>query len=297
MKVLICGSTGMIGTHLVNYLDSLGYEVFRLSRSKKQNPNSIYWIPSERYIKEINQLEDIDIFINLSGENIVGRWTDKKKRLIRSSRLDTTNFLVDLMGKLKNPPKCFISASAIGYYGDRGNKELFEESENGSGFLEDLCAEWEQSANRAKAFGTRVVNLRIGVVLSKNGGALKQMLPVFKAGLGGVVGKGTQYWSWISIEDISRIIDYAIKSPEIKGPLNAVSPNPATCRQFVKTLAGVLNRPAFIPVPSIVVKLVFGEMGEHALLASTRVIPKKLLDSGYSFYHSQLDIALSDIIH
>lgn len=296
MKVLICGSTGLIGTHLTDFLSQNGHDVYRLVRTKDESPNSIHWIPSERYIDNIEYLNGFDLFINLSGENIVGRWTEKKKELIRSSRIETTSFLVDLMGKLKNPPECFISASAIGYYGDNGSKELTEQSESGEGFLEDLSVEWENTANRAFDLGVRVINLRIGVVLSKDGGALAQMLPVFRLGLGGVVGSGRQYWSWISIEDISRIIEYSANKKSIKGPINAVSPNPATCREFTKTLAGVLQRPAVIPVPSFLVKLVFGEMGEHALLASANVKPEKLLDSGYSFHHPELETALKELI-
>lgn len=295
MRILICGSTGLIGTHLNNYLLSKDFDVFKLVRSKEEHQNTIFWIPSERSIENVESLENFDAVINLSGENIVGRWTDEKKKRIRSSRVDTTKYLVYLFGKLKNPPKLFISASAIGFYGDRENMKLTEKSNPGNGFLEDVCIEWEEAANGAKEFGIRVANLRIGVVLSKNGGALAKMLPIFKIGLGGVVGSGSQYWSWISIEDVSRIVEFIINN-NIEGPVNSVSPNPVTCKQFTKVLSEVLNRPAVIPVPSIIIKLAFGEMGEHAVLASTRVVPKKLLDSGYSFHDPDLKVALKNII-
>ncbi len=296
MKILISGASGLIGSHVSKYLSSKDFTVWSLVRSKTENNNTIFWAPSKESIESIDILEGFDVVINLSGENIVGRWTDRKKKLIRSSRVDTTNYLVDLFGKLKNPPKLFISASAIGYYGDRGDTKLTEESDPGSGFLEDVSIEWENAANKAKELGVRVVNLRIGVVLSKDGGALAKMLPLFKFGLGGVVGSGDQYWSWISIDDLSLMVEFIINNEEIKGPVNAVSPNPVNCKEFTKTFSKVLNRPAIIPVPSKVIKLVFGEMGEHAVLASTRVIPKKLLNSGYNFHDPTLEIALKNIL-
>lgn len=296
MRILISGSSGLIGTHVDKYLSSKGFAVSSLVRSKSDDKNSIFWTPSKEYIENIEDIENFDVMINLSGENIVGRWTDEKKRLIRESRVNTTNYLVDLFGKLKNPPALFISASAIGYYGNRGDTKLTEQSDPGNGFLEDISSDWEDAANAASKHGIRVVNLRIGVVLSKDGGALAKMLPVFRLGLGGIVGSGQQYWSWVSIEDMSRIMEFIINNNEISGPVNAVSPNPVTCREFTKTLSRVINRPAVIPVPSFIVKLAFGEMGEHAVLASTRVIPKKLLDSGYSFYNPNLESALKSTI-
>lgn len=296
MRILISGSSGLIGTHLDKYLSSKGFTVSGLVRSKTDDKNAIFWTPSKEYIESLESLENFDAVINLSGENIIGRWTEEKKIRIKNSRVNTTNFLVDLFSKLKKPPKLFISASAIGYYGDRGDKELTEQSDSGNGFLEDVSIEWENAANAASKLGIRVVNLRIGVVLSKDGGALAKMLPVFKFGLGGVVGSGNQYWSWVSINDIKRITEFIINNANISGPVNAVSPNPVTCREFTKTLSGVLNRPAALPVPSFFVRLVFGEMGEHALLASTRVVPKKLLDSGYSFYNPDLESTLNNII-
>lgn len=296
MKVIIAGSTGLIGKHISDYLSSKGFEITRLVRGESVHQNKIFWTPSDNYINSIETIENFDLAINLSGENIVGRWTETKKELIKSSRVDTTKFLVDIFRKLKNPPKLFISASAIGYYGDKGNKELTEYSDAGSGFLENVCIEWEDAANRAKELGVRVINLRIGVVLSKDGGALSKMLPIFRLGLGGVAGNGNQYWSWISIHDIERIVEFIIENEQINGPINAVSPNPVTCAQFTKIFSNVLNRPAFLPIPEKIVRLVFGEMGEHAVLASTKVIPKKLLDSGYNFYHSDLKSALISIL-
>nr|NIP29159.1 TIGR01777 family protein [Candidatus Dadabacteria bacterium]NIQ15068.1 TIGR01777 family protein [Candidatus Dadabacteria bacterium] len=230
------------------------------------------------------------------GENIVGRWTENKKQIIRDSRVESTKILVKRFSELKKPPKCFICASAIGYYGNKGSEELDENSGPDTGFLPEICIDWEKEANKSNDLGIRVVNLRIGVVLSSNGGALGKMLTPFKLGLGGMVGDGKQYWSWVSIDDMSRIIKFAAENNNISGPLNAVSPNPVTNKEFTTILASVLKRPAILNVPSFFIKLIFGEMGKHGILSSTRVLPKKLLDNGYNFQHSNLKLALIDIL-
>lgn len=296
MKFLVSGASGLVGSHLLKSLQDEGHEVLRLVRSGDSNSQRIKWDPNQNVIENSELMEGLDVVVHLSGENVVGLWTENKRKRIRESRINSTKLLVETFYKLKNPPKCFVCASAIGIYGDRGNEELTENSSPEKGFLSDICVDWEAEANKAAESGVRVVNLRIGVVLSKKGGALKMMLTPYKFGLGGVVGGGKQYWSWVSIEDISRIIKFVAVNEELSGAVNTVSPSPVTNKEFSDTLASVLERPAFLPVPSFIIKLLFGEFGEHALLASTRVIPKKLLDSGFEFKHKELNAALTEII-
>lgn len=296
MKILVSGSTGTLGTHLLNTIPSDSFEVWRLVRSRAEGGNLIFWDPEGGRVDDPDLLEGFDAVVNLSGENIVGRWTEKKKNSIRRSRILTTRYLVNLFSGLKNPPKTFICASAIGYYGDRGEERLTERSVAGSGFFPDVCREWENEANKASDLGLRVINLRTGVVLSLRGGMLSFLLLPFKVGLGGVVGSGQQYLSWISIEDVSRIIVYLLESEEISGPVNAVSPNPVTNRQFVTTLARILRRPAWLAVPAFAIRLFFGEMASCTMLAGSMVFPEKLLCSGYEFLHEDLSSALEDIV-
>lgn len=296
MKILVSGSTGILGTHFLNVISSDSFEVWRLVRSRAEGENLIFWDPEGGRVDNPDLLEGFDAVVNFSGENIVGRWTEKKKNSIRRSRILSTRCLVSLFSGLKNPPKTFICASAVGYYGDRGKERLTERSVIGSGFFPDVCREWESEANKASDFGLRVVNLRIGVVLSSKGGMLSSLLLPFKMGFGGVVGSGQQYLSWISIEDISRIIVYLLESEEIRGPVNAVSPNPVTNRQFVTTLARILRRPAWLAVPAFALRFFFGEMASCTVLASSMVFPEKLLCSGYDFLHEDLGSALEDIV-
>ncbi len=296
MKILISGSSGTVGTHLIEFMSSNSFEIWRLVRSKAAGENRIFWDPDNRRIDDPSLLENFDAAIHLSGENIVGRWTQKKKDLIRKSRLDSTRYLTDLFLKLKNPPKTFICASAIGYYGNRGEEKLTERSSPGSGFLPDLSREWEHEAKRVSEAGIRVVNLRIGIVLSVKGGMLGSMLPPFKMGLGGIIGKGTQYVSWVSIEDVSRIIVYLLKNGTISGPVNIVSPAPVTNREFTEVLSSVLKKPAWFSIPEFAVRLFFGEMGNSTMLSGSRVFPEKLLSGGYEFTHVDLSSALEYLI-
>ena len=296
MKVLVSGSSGTVGTHLCAHLRSRSFEVWRLVRSRTEGENRIFWDPDGRGVDDPDTLEGFDAVVCLSGENIVGRWTEKKKKLITDSRINTARRLVDAFSGLQKPPAVFVCASAVGYYGDRGGEELTEDSAAGSGFFPDLCARWEREANRASDFGTRVVNLRIGIVLSPEGGMLGSLLPLFRMGLGGVVGDGGQYLSWISIEDLSRMVVHLLERGETSGPVNAVAADPVTNREFTAALASVLGRPAFFPVPAFAVRILFGEMGRSTVLASARVFPKKLLSGGYEFFHAELSGALSDVI-
>ena len=296
MKILVSGSTGTVGTHLLDSVSSDSFEVWRLVRSRAEGGNLIFWDPEGGHVDDPSLLEGFDAAVHLSGENIVCRWTEKKKSSIRRSRVDSTRYLVSLFSGLQNPPKTFICASAVGYYGDRAEERLTERSAPGSGFLPDVCCEWEDEANRASDLGVRVINLRIGVVLSPQGGILGSLLPIFKLGLGGVVGSGGQYLSWISIEDLSRIIIYLLEHGEVDGPVNAVSPNPVTNRQFTAALASVLGRPAWFSTPAFAVRLFFGDMGRSTMLAGSMVFPEKLLSSSYEFLHEDLDRALEDVV-
>lgn len=296
MKILVSGSSGTVGTHLLRVLSSDSSDIWRLVRSRTEGENLIFWDPAGGRVDDPSLLEGFDAVVHLSGENIVCRWTEKKKNSIRQSRILSTRYLVSLFSGLQDPPKTFICASAVGYYGDRGEERLTERSEVGSGFLPDTCLEWENEANRASDLGARVINLRMGVVLSPEGGMLSSLLLPFKMGLGGVIGSGDQYLSWISIEDLSRIIVYLLGREDVRGPVNAVSPNPVTNREFTTALATVLRRPAWFAIPAFAVRLFFGEMGRNTMLAGSMVFPEKLLSSGYEFLHKDLGPTLEDVV-
>lgn len=239
------------------------------------------------------RLESIDAVVHLAGESIAGgRWNDTMKRKIRNSRVIGTRSLVKSIAAVEKRPKVLVCASAIGFYGDRGAQEMSEASEAGTGFLPDVCKEWEAEANAAKDLGLRVVNVRIGVVMSPKGGALAKMLLPFKLGAGGIVGSGKQYWSWVGLHDLTRIIAHCINDDSMEGPVNAVSPEPLTNKEFTKVVGSVLHRPTIFPLPAFMAKIVLGEMAEALLLASTRVIPGKLQKSGFKFDHSDLQSCL-----
>ncbi|MDP4229495.1 MAG: TIGR01777 family oxidoreductase [Bacteroidota bacterium] len=293
MKILISGATGFIGSKLVSRLRSSGHTVTLLVRSTSDV--GLLWDPY-RHEVDLRRMEGYDVFVNLSGESINGRWTNDKKKKIADSRIYPTRFLSECIGKLKNPPKSFVCASAIGYYGNRGDEELTENSGPGSGFLADVCKAWESETRMIESKGIRVVNVRTGLVLSPEGGALQKLLLPFKLGVGGVVGSGRQWWSWIDLNDLLRIYQYAIENDNVKGPVNAVAPNTVTNRTFVKTLARVLRRPALFPLPSFIVKIIFGEMGEELLLFGQRVLPARLNESGFEFEHKELEPALRSML-
>ncbi len=287
----------MVGRNLINFLSPNSFSVFRLVRSyREKSPDIILWDPLKNQISDLSLLEDLNAVVHLSGESLIGRWSARKKNRMRQSRVLSTRFLVDIFSKLKKPPKTFICASAIGYYGDRGEEELTEFSSIGTGFLSELCREWESAAQRASDLGIRVVNLRIGIVLSHKGGMLGSLLPIFRKGLGGVVGSGGQYISWVSIDDLCRMIVYLVQNEGLSGHINAVAPTPVTNMEFTKTLATVLGRPSWFSVPSFAIKAFFGEMGYWTMLASTRVLPQRLQSSGYEFMHEDLRHALEEIV-
>ncbi len=301
MKVALTGSRGLIGTALAERMIASGFEVIRVTRDKTDKKNPV-WNPESGSMDEKSRekLEGLHAFIHLAGENIAsGRWTKDKKIEIEQSRVQATSNLVEALGTLKAPPAHFLSASAIGYYGNRGEETLTERSSIAKlDFLSGVCKEWEKSANSIKEVlpEIRVVNLRFGVVLSKKGGALNKMLPPFQMGLGGPIGNGRQYMSWIDIEDTAGAIIHCLNRTELNGPVNIVSPNPVTNAEFTKVLSDVIKKPAFLPMPDFAAKMVFGQMAEELLLASTKVRPVKLEETGFRYEFPTLHNSLMHLL-
>lgn len=293
MKVLIAGASGFIGTRLTAFLQQHETEVFRLVRKKElQSPFESYWDP-ERGVLETRQLEGVDAVINLSGESIRGlHWSEAKKKRLLASRVAATELLCRTAALCSTRPKRIFSASAVGYYGHRGAEVVDETAPAGRGFMADLCVQWESATNVAKAANIPVVLLRTGIVLSPHGGALQTMLLPFRLGLGGKLGSGSQYMSWIALDDFLHLVLYLLAHPNIAGPVNLTAPNPVTNATFTQILGEVLHRPTFCAVPETVVRWVFGEMGEELLLSSIRVYPQKSMDAGYSFLYPNLLQAL-----
>lgn len=296
MKILVSGATGLVGQELIPLLTTGGHEVFRLVRRNPTEANDIPWDPHKGEIHKA-RLEGLDGVVHLAGENIAGaRWNAVVKQRIRESRTVPTRLLCETLASLERKPKVLVCASAIGYYGDRGTEILSEQSPAGGGFLAEVCREWEAACEPARQAGIRVVNLRIGVVLTPKGGALAKMLFPFKMGGGGVVGSGRQYWSWIAIDDVIGSIQHCLTHNEIYGPVNATAPNPATNYEFTKTLGAVLHRPTIFPLPGFVAKLALGEMAQDLLLASTRVMPNQLQATGYQFRCPTLESTLRHVL-
>ncbi len=291
VKLLISGASGLIGKALVKSLIQEGHHVFTLNRHSNQT--TPYWDIDKKIIALGNNTQ-YDGIIHLAGENIAqGRWSTDKKDRILQSRVKSTTLLAEYFSKTAHRPQVFISGSAIGIYGNRGDEVLNEKSSYGTGFLSDVCKQWEQTTQVATQAGIRVVNIRLGMVLSRNGGALGKMILPFKMGLGGVIGSGKQYISWITVNDVVGIIHHILNNEEIKGPINLVSPEPATNYQFTKKLGDALHRPSVLPFPAFMAKLLFGEMADSLLLTSTKVYPEKLLQSGYRFEDETLDSAFA----
>lgn len=296
MKILITGSTGLIGEALQRSLAEKGHEMLLASRKPATDEKHIQW-SVENGFADPERLEGIDAVVHLAGESVSGlRWTDDKKKAIRDSRVLGTRNIVNAISKLKRRPKTFIASSAIGFYGERGDEEMTESSASGDTFLSDVSREWEAESRRAEDAGIRTVLLRTGVVLSKDGGALATMLTPFNLGVGGVVGSGKQWMSWISLEDQVAIIVFAIENENLRGAVNAVAPHPVTNETFTKTLGEVLYRPTFLPLPTFAVSMIFGEMGDALLLASTKVLPKRLLDAGFNFKYPNLKPAIEHAV-
>ncbi len=296
MRIAVTGSSGLVGSAVRDRLRSEPVEVVRVVRSSGTADDAIRWDPLTG-ATDLSEWEGVEAVIHLAGENIAtGRWTAAKKRRIRESRVRGTQNLCRILTQLERPPATLVCASAIGYYGDRGDEELDESSEPGRGFLAEVCREWEQASRPAEEAGIRVVRLRIGVVLAREGGALAAMLRPFRLGLGGRVGSGRQYWSWIALEDLAEIAWLAVGNSGLQGAVNAVAPHPVTNSRFTRTLAEVLRRPAFLPLPAFAVRSVMGEMGEELLLASTRVIPRRLLSLQFAYRYPELKDALGAIL-
>lgn len=297
-RILVSGASGPIGTALLPALKSGGAGISRLARPGAKYSSSdeqlIPWNPAQPLSPEA--ISGFDAVIHLAGESIVGRWTDAKKKEIRNSRVEGTLNLSQALAQAKQKPQVFVCSSAIGYYGDRGDEVLTEQSSPGAGFLPEVCIEWEAAAMPATAAGIRTVHIRTGVVLSPKGGALGKMVTPFKLGIGGEIGSGRQWMSWIDVEDMVAAILFMLQSDSLHGPVNMVAPHPVTNAEFTKTLARVLSRPAIFPVPAFAIKLGFGEMGETALLGSQRVSPVKLATSGYSFHFSDLESSLKHVL-
>ncbi len=297
MKIIVTGSTGLVGTQLVSFLEAESHIVSRLVRSENLGKGEIYWNPSKGVL-EASQLEGFDAVVHLAGESIAGgRWTPQKKARIRDSRVDGTQLLCDVLSSLEHPPSVLISASAMGYYGNRGTEILTEESEIGSGFLSEIGGLWEEATAPAQTKKIRVVNLRFGLILSLAGGAFAKLLFPFRLGLGGRIGNGEQYMSWIVLEDVLQIIAHALKTETLQGPVNVGTPHPVTNSEFTKILGRVLSRPTVFPLPAFIIRTILGEMGEDLLLSSTRMTPDRLLKTNYTFQYPTLEKAFRYLLH
>lgn len=295
MNILLTGASGLIGSALVESLHGRGHTLRCLQRKRDTTMQDGIWDQSPLTSSADNI--SFDAVIHLAGENVAaGRWSAARKKRILDSRINGTSELVGLLATLPASPKTFLCASAIGFYGSRQSELLTESSGTGSGFLAEVCRRWEAEANKAKQLGIRVVNLRFGMVLSPHGGALHKMLTPFKAGIGGPIGNGKQYMSWISIRDLVAAVDFVLNTPTLQGPVNVVSPKPLTNKDFTGCLATVLKRPAFLPTPPFALKLLFGEMADEMLLASSRVKPEKLLRAGFSFQDTDLATTLEHCV-
>jgi uncharacterized protein (TIGR01777 family) len=297
MKILVSGSHGLIGTALIKSLTKDSHEIVRLVRREHTfGSPDIEWSPNQGRL-DSEHLEGLDVVVHLAGENIAeGRWTSEKKRAILESRVKGTTLLSDALARLSRPPSLFLTASAIGYYGDRGDELLTEKSAPGNGFLPEVCIAWEQATRSAAEKGIRTVNTRFGIVLDEAGGALAKMLTPFRMGIGGRIGDGRQWMSWIALNDVVIVLKFLITVQSAAGPVNFVAPTPVTNAEFTKTLGRVLSRPTFFPVPAFAVRLAFGEMADALLLASTKVSPAALQDQGFVFNWPALEPALRHIL-
>ncbi len=297
-RLLITGGSGFIGSRLVPVLLDQGHDVTILTRNPDKT--ALHFNHAVTTIEQLNLLNDIDVFdvvINLAGQGITDkRWTPGIKKQLRESRIATTQKLISYLQVAKKKPECLISGSAIGYYGNQGDKLVDEQVSGDSSFSSKLCFDWELEAQQAEILGIRTCYLRTGIVLGKKGGALSKMLPAFKLGLGGPMGNGRQWMSWIHMDDLTGLILHTISNKDIKGAINATAPNPVTNKVFSSTLASVLKRPAFFPMSAFVLKVLLGQMAEELLLSGQRVIPKKILDAGYEFQYAELQSALSEVV-
>ena len=298
MKILVSGSTGLVGTSLVARLRAEHHEVVGLVRRVPANDDEavVAWDPSNGTI-EPGELEGFDAVIHLAGENIAARrWSTKQKARIRDSRVEGTSLLARTLAGLESPPATMICASAIGWYGDAGDEWQDESQPPGTGVLPDVCRDWEAAADPAREAGLRVVHARIGVVLAREGGALKAMLLPFRLGLGGRVGSGQQYWSWIALDDLVAALKHLVETDSLQGPVNLVAPAPATNREFTRTLGRVLGRPTIFPMPGVMARLLLGEMANELMLTGARIRSTLLAESGFDFRYPDLESALRHVL-
>ena len=296
MHVAVTGSRGLVGSALVSFLTTGDHRVTRLVRGAPVGPDEVAW-DSGRGMADLSRLDGVDAVVHLAGENIAaGRWTPARKAEIRRSRVEGTQRLCEALARLARPPRTVVSASAVGFYGDRVAEIVTEDSAPGTGFLPDVCREWEAATEPAFRAGIRVVNLRFGMVLTPAGGALRKMLLPFRLGAGGRVGNGQQFMSWIALDDAIGAIHHCLCEESVRGPVNVAAPGPVTNADFTHTLARVLRRPAVIPFPAFAARLLFGEMADALLLAGARVIPARLQASGYRFRFPDLESALRHLL-
>ena len=296
MRVLVSGSSGLIGSALTRALVGGSHTVVRLARDSASRDGSVLWDP-ERLTIDRAGLEGFDAVIHLAGEPILGRWTKEKKQRIRDSRVQGTRLLAETLATLARPPRVLVCASAEGYYGDRGDEILTEESSAGRGFFTDVCQAWKSAADPARQVGIRVACVRTGLVLARAGGLLKMLLLPFRLGLGGPIGRGRSYWSWIALDDLIAAYRFVIARDGLSGAVNAAAPNPVTNAEFAHMLGAVLRRPAVLPVPPVALRLVFGrEAAEQAMLSGARLAPARLLEAGFKFQYPELEPALRHVL-
>lgn len=291
MKIVVSGASGLIGSALVPALEADGHEVRRLVRREPRSASEIAWDPAAGTL-DGDAVAGVDAIVNLSGATIGRRWTDARKREILDSRVDTTGLLARTAAAVEPKPSVFVSASGAGVYGDRGDEILTEASEPGTGFLADVVRAWEAAADPAREAGIRVVNLRQGIALAKDGGALDRMLPPFKLGLGGRVGRGKQWWTWVGLDDVVAAYSFVLGG-DLSGPVNLSAPNPATNEQLTIALGKALGRPTFFSLPAFAARAAFGQMGEEMLLGGQRALPRQLLDAGFEFVAPTIDVGLA----
>lgn len=298
LRILITGTTGLVGSALSDFLKSMGHQVFSLIR-KKRTPSRVGDIVFNplNFQGDRSQLEGFDAVIHLAGESIQKRWTRKRKEKILKSREEMTRHLVKMLASLEKPPPIFLCASAVGFYGERGDVVLTEKDSKGKGFLAEVCQAWETASSFLNTSSVRVVHLRFGIILSSKGGALKKMLTPFKLGLGATLGNGAQFISWVAIDDVIGAIYHTLLNQELKGPVNVVSPQAVTNLEFTKTLASRLYKPYRFSISPTLSRLLIGEGAKELLFTSTRAYPQKLLDTGYTFRYPDLTSALSHLVY
>jgi uncharacterized protein (TIGR01777 family) len=295
MNVLVTGASGFIGTAVVSRLESGGHSVEALRRTATVTGPVPVWNPAAGEIN-LQSAEPFDAVVHLAGESIAQRWTAAARQRIRFSRADATRLLCEALARLPHPPQVLVCASATGFYGDRAGEMLDEQSPAGIGFLAEVCQAWEAAAEPARRSGIRVVHLRFGIVLARHGGALARMLPAFWLGLGGRLGTGRQFWSWITLDDLMGVVERVMQDDALSGPVNTVAPNVVTNAEFTSALARALHRPAFLPVPGFVVKTIFDGIGREALLGSQRVHPARLVGAGFKFQFPEISAAFQHLL-